>query len=112
MTSVIFLRDRTAGFVGFRISGHSGYADAGSDIVCSAVSACCELVLNQLCDSFGCRVGVKIDPENADVECDARSVTDTQSRYVADKVLDGFYRTVSDMQKEYPRFVQCSITEV
>ena len=30
---------------GFQISGHSGYAEAGSDIVCSAVSA---LVINTI----------------------------------------------------------------
>ena len=38
MTHVTLIRDRS-GLVGFEAKGHTGYADEGSDIVCSAVSA-------------------------------------------------------------------------
>ena len=33
-------------YVGFEISGHSGLADAGSDVLCAAVSAATELAAN------------------------------------------------------------------
>ena len=112
MTSVVFLRD-SLGFVGFTVSGHSGYSEEGSDIVCAAVSSCCELVLNQLCDSFGFDVGVNIDPERAFVGCDSRKMHANQnSREIIASVIDGFYRTVKDIAMQYPRFVKCTITEV
>ena len=38
MTTVTFLTEESR-IVGFEVSGHSGYADAGEDIVCAAVSA-------------------------------------------------------------------------
>lgn len=37
---------------GFRISGHSGYSDAGSDIVCASVSSAAMLTANTITDSF------------------------------------------------------------
>ncbi len=38
MIQIKILKDQTGKTEGFRISGHSGYAEAGQDIVCSAVS--------------------------------------------------------------------------
>ncbi|MBR5552808.1 MAG: ribosomal-processing cysteine protease Prp [Clostridia bacterium] len=112
MTSVIFSRD-SFGFVGFSVSGHSGYAEEGSDIVCSAISSCCELVLNQLCDSFGYNIDVTIDPKRTYIGCDSRNVCQCkESRQIVSGIIDGFYRTVSDISKQYPRFVKCTITEV
>lgn len=113
MTSVVFFRDGSSHFVGFTMSGHSGYACEGHDIVCSALSACCELVLAQLCDSFGFDVCVNVDPKTASVGCDTRkSGTTKESLDIISNLLDGFYRTSSEIQKQYPRFVKCSITEV
>ncbi len=112
MTSVIFSRD-SSGFIGFTVSGHSGYADEGSDIVCAAVSSCCELVLNQLCDSFGFDIDVTVDPERAFVGCDSRKAhAKNNSRDIISSVIDGFYRTVKDIENQYPQFVKCTITEV
>ncbi len=43
MTKVTVYQDEAGAFTGFRCEGHSGYADAGSDVVCAAISA---LVIN------------------------------------------------------------------
>ena len=113
MTSVTFLKDQNGFLVGFSMKGHSGYADAGSDIVCAGLSACCEMILNQLCDSFSFDVKVTVDEKTAAVGCDARNCgTVKESQETISKIIDGFYMTVSDIQKQYPRFVKCSITEV
>ena len=44
MITVTVTRD-TKGLSGFTISGHAGYDEAGSDIVCAAVSAVSETTL-------------------------------------------------------------------
>jgi len=113
MTSVVFLKDRSSCFVGFTMKGHSGYADEGDDIVCAGLSSCCEMVLSQLIDCFGYDVDVTIYQKTAAVGCDSRRCgTVKESRETISKIIDGFYRTVSDIEKQYPRFVKCSITEV
>ncbi len=113
MTSVTFLKDRTDKFVGFSMEGHSGYAKEDSDIVCASLSACCEMVLNLLCDSFSYKVKVTVDRKNAAVGCDSRNCgTVKESQETISKIINGFYMTVKDVEKQYPRFVKCSITEV
>ena len=50
---------------GFSISGHSGYAEAGSDIVCAAISAVVsmtEAVINDIC---GAKAKVRVKDEQA-----------------------------------------------
>ena len=52
---------------GFSISGHSGYAEAGSDIVCAAISAVvtmAEATINEVC---GAKAKVRVKEEDARV---------------------------------------------
>ena len=39
MTRVTIFRDPNGAYRGFLVSGHSGYANAGEDIVCAGISA-------------------------------------------------------------------------
>ena len=43
MTSVVIYQTKEGTFTGFDALGHAGFADAGEDIVCAAISA---LVIN------------------------------------------------------------------
>ncbi len=45
-------------FVGFDVSGHAGYAESGSDIVCSAVSSAVMLGANLITEGFGLKAQV------------------------------------------------------
>ena len=48
MLKVTVYQDSDGQALGFQISGHSGYAEAGSDIVCAAVSALAENTVNSI----------------------------------------------------------------
>lgn len=68
MIRVVKLRDEQGTLCGFCCSGHSGYAESGSDIICSAVSA---LVINTMNsieaftdDACSCRQ----EPESGTIE--------------------------------------------
>ena len=52
MTTVRLIKNG-GNIVGFDVSGHSGYADEGSDIVCAAVSSVVEFTESLINDSFG-----------------------------------------------------------
>ncbi len=56
----VFIR-RDGAFTGFEISGHAGYGEAGSDIVCSAVSSAVMLVCNAVTDFFGADADVTVE---------------------------------------------------
>lgn len=60
MTKVLFFVDSDGKYKGFRIDGHTGYADNGEDIVCAAVSALSQNTVNSIeaftDDRFSCEV--------------------------------------------------------
>ena len=45
MTKIVFYRSNGV-FYGFEECGHSGYADAGDDVLCAALSAMTMLIVN------------------------------------------------------------------
>lgn len=52
---------------GFSVSGHSGYSESGSDIVCAAVSAMVMLVCNTITEKFGEDAKVSVDEQSGSV---------------------------------------------
>ncbi len=48
-------------FIGFELNGHSGYAEEGSDIVCSAVSSVAYMVANTVTEIVGVTASVTLD---------------------------------------------------
>ena len=54
---------------GFIVSGHSGYAKEGSDIVCSAISSVSQMVCVGLENVLNLAPKIKIDDKNAYLSC-------------------------------------------
>ncbi|MEG2118226.1 MAG: ribosomal-processing cysteine protease Prp, partial [Clostridia bacterium] len=59
MTKTVFLK-RDGKFCGFSVSGHSGYADAGSDIICASVSSYVNMTV-ALLEKSGVAIDIKTD---------------------------------------------------
>ncbi len=59
MIKAVFYR-RKGKAAGFCITGHSDYAEAGSDIVCAAVSSAVMLVCNTVTDFFHDKARVSV----------------------------------------------------
>lgn len=105
MTTVQVWRDEK-GITGLRVKGHSGYAEAGSDIVCAAASILITTCANALENV------VKISPD-VTVEERMTSITirlpkglspqqDHDARIVLATAMQGF----RDIAAEYPRYLQ------
>ena len=60
MIKVSFLK-KGESFIGFELSGHSGYAEEGSDIVCSAVSSVAYMVANTVTEVIGEEASITLD---------------------------------------------------
>ena len=50
---------------GFSVSGHSGYSEAGSDIVCAAISAVVSMAEATINDVCGANAKVRVKEEDA-----------------------------------------------
>ena len=89
---------------GFDISGHSGYAESGSDIVCSAVSSAVQFTVNLLND-FGCEP--EVSAEENTVRCIVR-----KSEYAQFKILNQLKKHIQSVSEEFPRTIRITISEV
>ncbi len=93
---------RSGAIVRVEAEGHSGYGDAGSDIVCAAVTASFRLICAQL-DVMLIHSKVEQDERRAYL-----SVTADDKR--ASTVFEGFARLMRELCDEYPKNI--SIMEV
>ncbi len=89
----------------FQVKGHSGYAEEGSDIVCSAISTATQMAL----------IGLK-EVLNLDVESDMRegylSVrlnADDVENEIAQNLLRTMEITLESIVKEYSKFVKMEV---
>ena len=89
---------------GFSVSGHSGYAEAGADIVCAAISAVvtmAEATINEVC---GAKAKVRVKDEQARVTLMLPSSCDEEDTVQA--ILAGMMLTLCSMRDDYPDYIE------
>ena len=89
---------------GFSISGHSGYAENGSDIVCAAISAVVTMAEATINDVCGAKAKVRVKEEDARVTLTLPASCDEEDSVQA--VLAGMMITLIGMRDEYPDFIE------
>lgn len=88
----------------FRIHGHSGYSEEGSDIVCAAVSSMAMLTINNITDSFGLTADVVADEEKPLIEFELKS--DDERGYA---LIAGLWREIAVLANDYPENVRVTV---
>ena len=89
---------------GFTISGHSGYAEAGQDIICAAISAVvtmAEATINEVC---GAKAKVRVKEEDARVTLTLPASCDEEESIQA--VLAGMMLTLCSLRDENPDYIE------
>ena len=89
---------------GFRFSGHSGYADAGSDVVCAAVSSAVQLTANIL-DEFGLKPQINVGDNVIECICE-------DGGEIPPRLLNGLKQHFEAILEEYPNTIKITISEV
>ena len=106
MIHAVFFRDGER-FTGFRASGHSGYAEHGSDIVCAAVS-----VLGCTCvNSLESVCGVTPDIAENDEGILTFTLPDQlgeRQAHDAQVLMAALHQGISDVAQQYPKHVTLS----
>ncbi len=85
---------------GFTVSGHSGYAAEGSDIVCAAVSAMAYLTANTITEV----IGVPAEIETDDGFLSLKLNEGDESK--CEVPLKGFYLQMKELVKQYPDYIR------
>ncbi len=93
-------------FSGFRISGHSGYSDEGSDIVCASVSSAAMLTANMITDDF--RIDASVSAENNILELKTKNIPDDSPAY---RIINALYSHLDFIEQEYGDFITVRIID-
>ena len=102
MIQIKILKNQTDRPMGFRISGHSGYEEAGKDIVCSAVSMLATNTVNAI-ESFTAdeQDVLAVNEEEGFFEFRLKTVSQE-----SELLLKTFALGAETLAKSYKKFVQ------
>ncbi|MBR5858584.1 MAG: ribosomal-processing cysteine protease Prp [Clostridia bacterium] len=103
MTTASFFKSNGK-FCSFRIHGHSGYAEEGSDIVCAAVSAMAMLTVNNITESFGIPAEIVADEEGPVIDFKLKLEDERACALIA-----GLWRELSALANDYPKNIRVTV---
>ena len=89
---------------GFTISGHSGYAEAGSDIVCAAISAAVSMAEATINDVCGAKAKVRVKDEQARITLTLPVSCDEEDTIQA--VLAGLMIYLCSLRDDYSDYIE------
>ena len=89
---------------GFSVSGHSGYAEAGQDIVCAAVSAVVAMTEATINDVCGAKAKVRV--KEADARITLTLPTSCDEEETVQAVLSGMLLTLINLKEDHPDYIE------
>ena len=101
MTTVVFRMEGDR-ITGFEAKGHSGYAEAGADIVCAAVTSAVRLVETTVNDVLGLAASVKVRERDASISLSLPGGLDEITESTCQSLMTGLMVYFSQLHDEYP----------
>ena len=101
MTTITFRMEGDR-ITGFDSRGHSGYAEAGADIVCAAVTSAIRLVEATVNDVLGLAASVKVREQDASISLHLPGGLSPTAESTCQSLLTGLMVYFSALHDEYP----------
>ena len=99
MIKVTFFK-KQGNFRGFEINGHSGFAEEGADIVCSAVSSVAYMVANTLTEVSGVKADIVLD--DGYMKFTSKDCTET-----VQTIYKGMTLHLNALAEQYDEYILC-----
>ena len=101
MTTVTFLTEGNR-IIGFASQGRSGYAEAGEDIVCAAITSAIRLVEATINDVLGLAASVKVKESEALISLRLPGGLGPTAESTCQALLTGLMVYFAELHEEYP----------
>ena len=104
MTTVCFYKTNGI-YYGFEEQGHTGFAESGEDILCSALSAMTMLIINSIEVSYASNVDYHIDEETTDIRVIVRSAlpkyeSDEKKQFAVSGLIQAYFLQLMDLLED------------
>lgn len=100
MITVSFSFGKKSLITGFDISGHSGYSETGSDIICASVSSAAFMTANTVTEVLG------LSPEINQNDGYLSLRLNENEAEKSEDILKGFFIHIEELSKQYPKFIK------
>ena len=115
MTKVVFYRSNGV-FWGFEETGHTGYGDAGEDILCSALSAMTMLIVNTVEIAYASNIDYDINEGATKIKVSSKAALpefedDERKRYAVSGLFMAYYYQLNDLTLEYGDFLEVEVED-
>ena len=104
MTTVKFALNGNE-IAGFSVSGHSGYAEEGSDIVCAAVSASVQMLEMQIAQVIGEEKASFKVLGDAEIAWRLPGNLSEKEKEIIKPMMDGFFGFMQSVNEHYEDFL-------
>ncbi len=109
MTTVVFYKSGGY-FYGFEEQGHTGFAESGEDIVCSALSSMTMLIINAIEVTYDSIVDYQIDEETTNIRLVAKSALpkyekDERKQFAISGLIEAYFYQLMDLVEEYYEYL-------
>ena len=102
MTKVEIFR-KNGNIIGYKASGHSGYSEQGSDIICSAISTSLQITLIGIQEVLKLKVDFKINDGFLDVDLKNISLDKLTQTNILTEAMAIFLK---ELTKQYPKYIR------
>ena len=115
MTKVVFYRAGGT-FWGFEETGHTGYGDAGEDILCSALSAMTMLIVNTVEIAYASNIDYGVNEGATKIKVSSKAALpefedDERKRYAVSGLFMAYYYQLNDLTLEYGDFLEVEVED-
>ena len=109
MTTVVFYK-ANGYYYGFEEQGHTGYAESGDDILCSALSAMSMLIINAIEITYNSTVDYTVDEQTTNIRLIAKSAlpkyeSDERKQFAISGLIQAYFYQFMDLVEDYYEFL-------
>lgn len=116
MTKITFYKSGD-NFFGFEEKGHTGYGEAGDDVLCAALSSMTMLIINAIEVAYESSVDYVIDDKTADIKLIAkcavpRYAENEKVQYAVAGLIKAYYYQLMDLTEEYYDYLEVDTVDL
>ena len=101
MTTIIIYKSKNGEYTGLSCKGHAGYANAGEDIVCAAISCLTINTINSWDELTHEQMEIMTDERKGIIDCKFKRTLSSEGSLLMDSLILGLKGIVGDYGKKY-----------
>ena len=106
MTKVNVYKNKQNQYVGFQVVGHAGYAEAGEDIVCAAISILTINTINAIETFTNDKFSLKTDEKKGSIDFKLKDAPSKEATLLLDTMVLGIQAVESnELYEDYIDFI-------